>query len=1153
MRKTTAILLVFLLLLGLVHPTDSFVSAMYGTKIIDGNLNDWTASDLIAVGQDTGLAGANLDRLYVAWDDQYLYIAIKTNNTEHWNTVLGIGIDVDPGTGNGYVGADQDGDPSNGFEDIWWRNIGFGGGYAIDYELYFWYDSGNQRIGGGDFKHWNGNGWDDVGIGNVKYASSPDPSFGTVELAIPWEALGGRPEKIALIAWLAGDGAHSSAIDTLPVDPDVDYPTAGDGEWTDGDILTSLAEISVAPKTIDGDLNDWGATEVAAEDRTGTGVDGGNLTKLYVSWDDQYLYIAIEANNKQNWGMAYGFGIDIDPGTGNGYTTGGDAWGRSIEFSNGYALDYEAYFWWDDGSASITSAQLNTYNGEWDYPSLEEKGGKYAYTGDSTNGLKTLEIAIPWSVLGGMPRKFAVAAWITGGGGSAIDILPQESVTKDGEDEWGDADTITEMADFEIFIPVPELTATITGPAVAGLNRTTEYTVTVKNLGSVPASNVEVRAYVNETPIANWTVDLGVEEEKELTFTWKPNETGKYTLRVTVDENNLIEEANEDNNVITMDIEVVWVGKIDVDGNPDDWPTAELSDNTYDVVSGTFIWKDAENDHRTDKDIYLSETDYTSSHADLTEVAVTKDDHYVYFLFKFRNMSNMKLGANGATFIAVPIDYRDGGKAGRFAGSMDTGSVIEWDIQMAVNLKCSGCTGDTAVMPAGNSVESMLYFIDPDNNIVTVNGAVVAVNLTANTVEVKVPVEVFGGATKFSFQVATGLSWGGGVWNFGDPFNDDDISDAVDVLSDKPTEDEVLDGYLDYYIKIETNGIVKEANAVDYTLVRRKMELQEFWGNFIALNRYYGVWHFKNDYERYLELREYFENANLPEEIAEKVREYEDTVTDLLKLYNEGKESIDKGNAAFGASLKIFRAYTGLKRVLKEMEALKVTVEEGNFEKLQHLEELSKNLTKTIDGDLFDWSVPPVAVDEAGYGQDGANLKALYVDYDDQFLYIALTTENKASWRIAYGISLDYKDGGYTGDQDSWGKKVSFSRGIDAQLYFFWNGEFFGDPGTSTITSAQLVLWNGTGWEYKDLQWVGFYAYTGDQKDGLQTLEIAIPWEALGVKPGEINIVAYVTGQAAGDSAVDSLPLQDAVKDTEPGQEWGDADTFTQFVTVTVE
>ncbi|WP_297090128.1 hypothetical protein, partial [Thermococcus sp.] len=71
MRKTTTFVLIAILVLSLV-PFGRFASALYGTKIIDGSLSDWTASDLIAVGQDNGQAGANLDRLYVSWDDQYL-------------------------------------------------------------------------------------------------------------------------------------------------------------------------------------------------------------------------------------------------------------------------------------------------------------------------------------------------------------------------------------------------------------------------------------------------------------------------------------------------------------------------------------------------------------------------------------------------------------------------------------------------------------------------------------------------------------------------------------------------------------------------------------------------------------------------------------------------------------------------------------------------------------------------------------------------------------------------------------------------------------------------------------------------------------------------------------------------------------------------
>ncbi|WP_297499709.1 hypothetical protein, partial [Thermococcus sp.] len=83
---------------------------MYGTKIIDGQLTDWTASDLIATGRDNGLAGANLGKLYVAWDDKYLYIAIETNNTASWDVAYGVGIDVNPGSGKGYTGGSNPSD-----------------------------------------------------------------------------------------------------------------------------------------------------------------------------------------------------------------------------------------------------------------------------------------------------------------------------------------------------------------------------------------------------------------------------------------------------------------------------------------------------------------------------------------------------------------------------------------------------------------------------------------------------------------------------------------------------------------------------------------------------------------------------------------------------------------------------------------------------------------------------------------------------------------------------------------------------------------------------------------------------------------------------------------------------------------------------------
>lgn len=1169
MGRITALLIVFVLTLGLI-PSSHFASAG-SAKTIDGDLSDWSEDELIAESHNiytSAFKGADLYRLYATWDDQYLYIAIETNNTENWKVVYGIGLDTDPGTGNGYTFADQDGDSSTP-EDMWWKRVAFGNGYAIDYEIYFWYDTNNDKIGGGQFGKWDGSSWISDDVNNViTYAQTSGNGLKVLEMAIPWDAIGGKPEKIALIAWVIDEGyGGNSPVDSVPLDPAVgDNITDPNNPWdekTDVDTFTNLAEISltsggqqpeyitVGNKTLDGKLDDWNESEIAAFDETGVGQEGANLSRLYVSYDDGYLYLALETNNTASWNVAYGFGIDIDPLTGNGYTNETDAWNRKIQFGGSYAVDYELYFWWDGASGKITASNLGSYSGNWEMNDLDDVGVKYWYTGNASTGLKVIEIAVPWSALGDKkPQNFAVSAWVAGKeGSSAVDVLPQESVANDSEDEWNDVDVITEMAEFGKS-PLPDLKVSLTGPTVVGLNRTAVYNVTVENAGMEPAENFTLKVYVNETLYHNWTLSLDGGNKTWFTVEWKPEKIGTYTVTAVVDEENKITEPNEDNNVANLDVEVVWVGRVDVDGNPSDWPAPDIENNTYTIYKGFLIWKDPVGDHRKDKDPYLPGG--TSSHADLTEVAVTKDDRYVYFMFRFADMSNIKIGDNGATFVAVPIDYKDGG-ADWVAGEIDTKTSILWDIQIAVNLKCNGDVGKSkAVENAGNSKTSMLYFVLPNGTIAQVEDAKVGVDLSLNTIEVAVPVEVFEGASEFSFTVATGLSYGEGVWNFGDPWNNDDISDAVDVLSEKPTKDEVLDGYLDYYITAKMNGILERAKSTNYEEIRDKEMKGTIWGGFVNLNKIYATTKFKEYYSRYLELREYLRNQTLQADTAEKLSQYDEEVSKLLTIYNDGKSKIEIPGVKFIGALKVHRAYSRMKRIVEDLEAIVEELQKVNYETMKRHEELSKKLTKAIDGNLDDWSVQPVAVDTEGYGQDGANLKALYVDYDDNFLYIALTTDNKASWRVVYGISMDYKDGGYTSGQDSWGKKLSFTRGIDAQLYFYWNGEFFGDPGTGTITSAQLVLWNGNGWDYKDLQWAGFYAYAGGMENGLQTLEIAIPWEELGGKPKEIHIVAYVTGQGIGDSAVDSLPLQNAVRDKQPGDEWGDEDTFTEFTSISI-
>ncbi|MDK2854497.1 MAG: hypothetical protein PWQ92_1391, partial [Thermococcaceae archaeon] len=205
------------------------------------------------------------------------------------------------------------------------RGISFAGDYAIDYELYFWW-GWNSGMGSDNFITWTGSDWDYKGLA--------------------------KPSKLALIAWVAGEGG-SSAVSSIPWSSameSLDAPFADESnrnEWVDTDYFTNLAEVYIVPKTIDGDLSDWESYEVVGVSNL-DGPDGADLNKLYVSYDEQYLYVAITTNNTASWGVVYGFGLDVKEG---GYTGDTDAWDRKIGFSRG--VDYEIYFWYDGGNDVI--------------------------------------------------------------------------------------------------------------------------------------------------------------------------------------------------------------------------------------------------------------------------------------------------------------------------------------------------------------------------------------------------------------------------------------------------------------------------------------------------------------------------------------------------------------------------------------------------------------------------------------------------------------------------------------------------------------------------------------------------------------------------------------------------------------------------------
>ena len=185
----------------------------------------------------------------------------------------------------------------------------------------------------------------------------------------------------------------------------------------------------------------------------------------------------------------------------------------------------------------------------------------------------------------------------------------------------------------------------------------------------------------------------------------------------------------------------------------------------------------------------------------------------------------------------------------------------------------------------------------------------------------------------------------------------------------------------------------------------------------------------------------------------------------------------------------------------------------------------------------------------------GADLNAFYYYVASDTLYLAVTTQNEASWSVAYGFSIDVDqtDGsGYIGDPgagiwDSWGRHIVFANEApdyfapDYQIYF-WYDQALG------ITLEGFNRYNGTGWDY-DIAPVE-YTYTGDTLLGLHVLELKVALESLG-NPHRLHIVSYITG-GDNSSCVDVLPYDSTVDLLSGGAEWTDTDTLHYFVDILI-
>lgn len=170
-----------------------------------------------------------------------------------------------------------------------------------------------------------------------------------------------------------------------------------------------------------------------------------------------------------------------------------------------------------------------------------------------------------------------------------------------------------------------------------------------------------------------------------------------------------------------------------------------------------------------------------------------------------------------------------------------------------------------------------------------------------------------------------------------------------------------------------------------------------------------------------------------------------------------------------------------------------------------------------INGDLSDWAAPKVKVDSPAEGVFGANNNwlTLQADSDAQYLYLAYTYRVDGNSALLY---LDFKDSGAAQADgfDAWGQAATFTGsmgGVDAFIARYGN------------EAPQLRLVSGDTTTLVD---AGKYTVgvTGTLPN--QTVELAIPWSALGLSAAPaagVNLVGGIfggNGYGAGDIIPDA-------------------------------
>ncbi|SMB94974.1 alpha-amylase family glycosyl hydrolase [Deinococcus hopiensis] len=172
----------------------------------------------------------------------------------------------------------------------------------------------------------------------------------------------------------------------------------------------------------------------------------------------------------------------------------------------------------------------------------------------------------------------------------------------------------------------------------------------------------------------------------------------------------------------------------------------------------------------------------------------------------------------------------------------------------------------------------------------------------------------------------------------------------------------------------------------------------------------------------------------------------------------------------------------------------------------------------TIDGDLGDWTTPKANVQSPKEGVFGAdnNWLTLQADSDDTYLYLAYTYRVAGNSALLY---LDLKDGGAgkADGFDAWKRAATFSGGMGGVDAFVARYE-------RETTQLRLVKGDTATQEVA----ASGYTLATSGSTAAQTVEVAIPWTALGlsVRPaGGVNVVGGIfggEGYGAGDIVPDA-------------------------------